>query len=49
MRRIEGDSDALETQRICKERVEGESGAPQALRESGDRELRDVFRWLGVC
>ena len=33
MRRTEGDSDALETQReFARKRVEGENGAPQALR-----------------
>lgn len=34
MRRIKGDSDALETQReFVRKRVEEENGAPQALRE----------------
>lgn len=33
MRRLEGDSDALETQReFARKRVEGENDAPQALR-----------------
>ena len=49
MRRIKGDSDALETQReSVRKRVEEENSAPQALRELR-RQPRGVFRWLAVC